>query len=92
MDFSTVIIIIVAVVALLFFLKSSGGSENIPPSANVRYLISDDAVTVEMVINYLAQFKLKARKDRKNGFSERDIQDELEVYFKNIFRISALKG
>lgn len=49
-------------------------------------LIQDDKVTMKLVQDHLKDFKIIVNPKRKMGFTERDIQVELEKFLKSIFQ------
>lgn len=49
-------------------------------------LIQDNKASVELVLEKLKGFKPQVLENRKRGFTERDIQSQMEKYFKNIFQ------
>jgi hypothetical protein len=76
----TPIIIIIAVILLILIftpaLKGKNSSiEKIP----------DEMITVSMVLGYLEGFKPTVHEERKYGFSEKDVHEELELYLKKRF-------
>lgn len=84
--------LLIVIVVLLAFLAPS--QKNKATKAVSKIL--DDNVTVELVTLYLEGFKPSVIAGRKNGFTEKDVQDELEVhlkkYFHSVSREYAIEG
>lgn len=76
------VIIICLVVVWFFSLGNNGSNQN---SRKPVEKISDKDVDVLTVLSHLEGFKPSNRSDHRNGFSEKDVHDELEAYLKNIF-------
>lgn len=58
--------------------------------------ILDKYLTIDRILNELNEFRMKANPKRKDGFTEKDVQDELEKFFNKHFetvhREYALEG
>ena len=94
MEFEDLLIIIgiVAIGLLVVFLirQNNSNDDEIPVQNNkVTYrsdLISDDKVTVSLVEQKLKIFNIQIVPGRKNGFTEKDIHKQLEIFLKEIFQ------
>lgn len=73
-------LIIIIVILLAFLLPKEKAGKGLDKK------ITDASVTVDMAIMYLEGFKPSIHEGRKNGFTEKDVQDELEVYLKKYFQ------
>lgn len=80
MDLTFIIIVIIILTGIWFALGSSGKKEE-----SIDGLIRDEDIDALIVLYHLEGFKPVIRADRKNGFTEKDIHDQLEAYLKNIF-------
>jgi hypothetical protein len=79
-DFDLIIIVLLGVLALsvFMFLKTIRKRKNTDK-------ITDDEVTVNLVLAHLKKYKQKVHENRKFGFTEKDVHNDLEVYLKQIF-------
>ena len=82
MDAVLYIIIGLIVVGIWMILGATGNKEN---AHNKENRIRDEDVDAHTVLFHLERFSPTIRAERKNGFTEKDVQDELEIYLKNIF-------
>jgi hypothetical protein len=81
-----IIIVVVLCLIVVWFMSggnSGGGSSRMPHKMSEK--ISDKDVDVLTVLSHLDSFKPSNRSSHKNGFSERDVHDELEAHLKNIY-------
>jgi hypothetical protein len=84
MEIIIVVVICLAVVCFIALGDNGGGNSN--PSAQKPFdKISDKDIDVFTVLSHLEGFKPSNHPNHKNGFSERDVHDELEAYLKNIY-------
>ncbi len=85
MEVAVIIVVICLVVVCFIALGGSGNGNNNSNSRKPDGKIPDEDVDVFTVLTHLESFKPSNRADHKNGFSEKDVHEELEVYMKNIF-------
>jgi hypothetical protein len=82
------LIIIGIIVAVLIVIFST--------TRNKEGKIEDDNLTSENFLEELKEFEMKVIPERKKGFTEKDVQKELEVFFKKhfetVYREYALEG
>jgi len=77
-----IIFLLFVIVILLAFL-----APNLENKSGKRVIekISDEKVSSAIVIQFLTGWKPTVQKGRKNGFTEKDVHDELEIYLKKHF-------
>ena len=83
-----VIIIILICVVFLGIIFSSGDEGSAKPSIRpsaVNSTIQDKDVDALAVLLHLEGFKPSVKADKKNGFSEKDVHDDLEIYLKKLY-------
>lgn len=82
MDLVPYIIIGIILIGIWMILGDTGKKEE-PHTKETR--IRDEDVDAHTVLFHLERFSPTIRAERKNGFTEKDVQDELEIYLKGIF-------
>lgn len=86
MDIITILAIIGAIAFVVWFFSSR----------NEEGKIKDGSLTSENFLEELKTFEMKEIPERKKGFTEKDVQDQLEKFFKKhfetVYREYALEG
>lgn len=78
-----IIIALLVVVAGAILAIINGNSEKV---TTLSHLIQDNDVTLEKVHNHIKEFKPTEVNGRKNGYTEKDIQKQLDTYLKGIYQ------
>lgn len=75
-DFIIILAIVVVGIALYMWLQ---------PKLTESGLLKDESVDTNIVVEALDKFSLIPVEGRKNGFTENDVEKQLEAYLKNTF-------
>lgn len=79
-------------IVLGFIVLTAGGYFTIRKDGKIQ----DRHLTVDLFLKELADFSMSLNEKRKQGFTEKDVQNELEIFFKKridtVFREYALEG
>src|SRR3972149_4537324 len=80
----TIIVLLVSAFVVWMLLRNSG-SYSQASGRPAHFNIQDKDVDMLTVLSHLEGFKPIVRPDRKNGFSEKDVHDDLEIYLKKLY-------